>query len=336
VDGKSAFYCDMKGICKSCVQCRPPFQCCYHEFLLTQRECNFAKCFFTPYCPHANMESYKDKEEHLLKTLNEMSGIFFQNAATNLPTHFIPEIMPMNNDRKRAISIAKNVDSPIIAVSLQNFFRGTRENLLLRKARKNGLHRFFDYSGEIVLTTDVKDRLCDRFTENPRYFRTIVEQLKPNYLTTLDTYTYANIPASIARIKMLEARLSMRHLVELDCGIIGLALGATPDQVFSYVDILMKLGCKIIAHPVYEFRRKADTDSIRWRTWLSRKLGAEVLLLSCSPGFTHRMRVYSDYYSTWSWFSSVSSKDRDAHRKRRTKLQKMMDLANKCSEQAEL
>jgi hypothetical protein len=282
------------------------------------------------------MKSYKNKEEHLLRALNEMSGIFFQNAATSLPIHFIPEIMPMEGDHKRAISIAKDVDVPMIAVSLQNFFRGTHETVLLRKARKNGLHQFFDYSGEIVLTTDVKDRLCDRFTENLNYFTAIVEQLKPNYLTTLDAYTYANIPAGIARIKMLEAQLSMRHLMKLDCKIVGLALGATPDQVYNYVDVLTKLGCKIIAHPVYEFRKKADNDSIRWRIWLSRKLGAKVLLLSCSPGFTYRMRVYSDYYSTWSWFSSVSSKDRKAHRKRRANLLRMIELAKKCSEQAKL
>lgn len=326
----------MKNICKSCVLCRSPFQCCYHEFFLTQRECNFAKCFFTPYCAHANLKSFKNKEEHLLKALNETSGGLFHNTATSLPVHFIPEIMPMKKDQQRAMSIVKDVDAPIIAVSLQNFFRGASETILLRKARKKGLHQFFDYSGEIVLTTDVKDRLCDRFIENPNYFKAIVEQLKPNCVTTFDTYTYANIPASIARIKMLEVQLSMRHLMDLDCKIIGLALGATPDQVCYYVDLLRKSGCKIIAHPVYEFRKKADTDSIRWRIWLSRKLGAKVLLLSCSPGFTYRMRVYSDYYSTWSWFSSVSSKDRNAHRKRRTKLLQMIGLAKKCSEQAKL
>ena len=326
----------MKNICKSCVLCRPPFQCCYHEFLLTQRECNFAKCFFTPYCAHADLKSFKNKEERLLKALNETGGNLFQNTATSLPIHFIPEIMPMKKDRQGAMSIAKDVDVPMIAMSLQNFFRGTSETLLLRKARKNGLHQFFDYSGKILLTTDVKNPLCDRFIENPNYFKAIVEQLKPNYLTTFDTYTYANMPASITRIKMLEVQLSMRHLTDLDCKIIGLALGATPDQVYNYVDLLRKLGCKIIAHPVYEFRKKADTDSIRWRIWLSRKLGAKVLLLSCSPGFTYRMRVYSDYYSTWSWFSSVSSKDRNAHRKRRAKLLQMIELAKKCSEQAKL
>jgi hypothetical protein len=326
----------MKDVCKSCVLCRSPFQCCYHEFSLTQRECNFAKCFFTPYCAHANLKAFKNREKQLLKALNETSGVHFHNAATSLPRHFIPEIMPMKKDQQRALSIIRDVHVPIIAMSLQNFFRGTSETIMLRKARKKGLHQFFEYSGEIVLTTDVKDRLCDRFVENPNYFKAIIEQLKPDYVTTFDTYTYANIPGSVARLKMLEVQLSMRHLMDLDCKIIGLALGATPDQVYDYVDLLRKLGCKIIAHPVYEFRKKADTDSIRWRIWLSRKLGAKVLLLSCSPGFTYRMRVYSDYYSTWSWFSSVSSKDRNAHRKRRTKLLQMIRLAKKCSEQAKL
>jgi hypothetical protein len=242
----------------------------------------------------------------------------------------------MGKDNQEALSIAKDIDVPIIAVSLQNFFRGTHETLLLRRARQSGLHHFFGYSGEIILTTDVKDRLCDLFVENPDYFRAMAEQLKPDYLTTFDTYTYSNVPACIARIKILEVMLSSYRLMDLSCKIVGLALGATPDQVYNHVEVLTKLGCKIIAHPVYEFRKEADTDSIRWRILLSKKLGAKVLLLSCSPGLTARRRVYSDYYSSWSWFSSVSSRDGNAHRKRRTKLLRMISLAKKCSEQAHL
>lgn len=326
----------MKDLCRSCVLCRTPFQCCYHEFLLTQRECNFGKCFFTPFCPHANLESFKNKEMHLLEALSEAANGLFQKPANNLPSPFVPEIMPMRKDQQEAMSISKDVGVPIIAVSLQNFFHGTRETLLLRKARKSSLHHFFNYSGEIILTTDVKDRLCDLFVENPSYFRAIVEQLNPDYLTTFDTYTYSNIPGCIARIKILEATLSSYQLMNLDCKIIGLALGATPDQVYNHVKVLMNLGCDIIAHPVYELRKEADTDSIRWRIRLSRKLGAKVLLLSCSPGFTTRRRVYSDYYSTWSWFSSVSSRDGNTYRKRRTKLLRMIALAKKCSEQIHL
>ena len=326
----------MKELCKSCVLCRTPFQCCYHEFLLTQRECNFSKCFFSPLCPHANPKSFKDKEMHLSEVLNQATGGRFLKAATSLPSSFIPEIMPMRKDQQEALSIAEDVGIPIIAVSLQNFFRGTHETLLLKRARKSGLHDFFHCSADIILTTDVKDHLCDLFVENPNYFRTIVEQLGPDYLTTFDTYTYSNIPACIARIKMLEATLSSYRLIDLNCKIVGLALGATPDQVYNHVEVLTKLGCKIIAHPVYEFRKEADTDSIRWRIRLSRKLGAKVLLLSCSPGLTARRRVYSDYYSTWSWFSSVTSRDRNARRKRRTKLLRMIALAKKCSQQAHL
>jgi hypothetical protein len=336
--GKSqlSFHCDMRNLCKSCVLCRTPFLCCYHEFLLTQRECNFSKCFFAPICPHANIQSFKSKEAHLLEVLNQTAGGLFPKPATSLPSSFIPEIMPVGKDNREALMIAKDIGVPIIAVSLQNFFRGTRETFSLRKAKKYGLHRFFEFSGDIILTTDVNDRLCDLFVENPNYFRTIMEQLGPEYLTTFDTYTYSNIPACIARIKTLEATLSSYRLMDLNCKIVGLALGATPDQVYNHVELLTKLGCKIIAHPVYEFRKEADTDSIRWRIRLSRKLEAKVLLLSCSPGLTARRRVYSDYYSTWSWFSSVNSRDENAHRKRRNKLLRMITLAKKCSQQAHL
>lgn len=155
-------------------------------------------------------------------------------------------------------------------------------------------------------------------------------------MTTFDTYTYNNIPAGIARIKMLEVASSLRHLMDSEAKIIGLAIGSTPDQVYMYVEFLTRLGCKIIAQPVYEFRRGADTDSIRWRIWLTRELGVKVFLLSCSPGFTIRRRVYADYYSSWSWFSSVSSRDRVECKKRRAKLIRMLTLSKKCSEQARL
>lgn len=326
----------MKDVCKSCVLYFSPFHCCYHEFLLTQRECNFRKCFFTKYCPHVNLESFKTKERRLIEILKDTAKGVFRTAATSLPSSFIPEVMPMKKDRQEAMSIVRDMEIPIIAVSLQNFFRGTRETSLLRKARRLGLHNFFDYSGEIILTTDVKNRLCDKFLENTGYFRVLVEKLKPEYLTTFDTYTYSNIPACISRIKMLKAISSSYELLNLDCKIIGLALGATPDQVYSHVQTLIQLGCKIVAHPVYEFRKDADTYSIRWRVLLSKRLQEKVLLLSCSPGLTARMRVYANYYSSWSWFSSVSSKDKNAYRKRKAKLSRMITLGKKYSRQTRL
>jgi hypothetical protein len=268
--------------------------------------------------------------------LERIGTLHFQNSAASLPSHFIPEIIPRSKDQQESLTIVKDVGVPAVAVSLQNFFRGLHETSSLGKAKRIGLHEFFDYDGKILLTTDVKDRLCDHFVENLSYFKGIIERLAPDYLTTFDTYTYSNIPASIARVKTLEAITASYQLMGLDSKIIGLALGATPDQVYNHVELLTKLGFRIIAHPVYEFRKKADTDSIRWRIWLSRRLGAKVLLLSCSPGFTSRMRLYSDYYSTWSWFSSVSSRDRNAHKKRRVKLMRMIKLAKKCSEQAKL
>lgn len=179
MDPNLEFYCDLKGLCRSCVLCRPPFQCCYQECSLTQRECNFSKCSFSSVCPHANLKSFESRDQDMAKTLDILSGNRFKNTAARLPSHFIPEIMPMRQERQEAISIAKSAKVPVIAVSLQNFFHGIHETILLREARKRGLHKFMDYSGEIILTTDVKDRLCDHFVQNPVYLRAIIEQLGP-------------------------------------------------------------------------------------------------------------------------------------------------------------
>lgn len=333
-DSELRFHCDMKDVCESCVLSSTPFQCCYYEFLLTHRECKFGKCFFTKCCPHANLKSFRDKEKRLVDILGNLNNVF-KSPATSLPSTFVPEVMPMQKERERAISIIKDIDVPSIVVSLQNFFRGTRETSLLAEARKRGLHEFLNYAGEIVLTTDVDDRLCDKFVENPDYLVSAVKKLKPEYLTTFDTYTYSNVPACIARLKMREVMSSMDKLLYLDCKIIGLALGATPAQIYGYVQTLIAMGCHIIAHPVYELRKgkNPETHSIRWRIRLSKELKAKVLLLSCSPGITGRMRVYADYYSSWSWYSSVNSKDKKAYEKRKAKLSRMIELGKKYSGQ---
>jgi hypothetical protein len=279
------------------------------------------------------MKSYTEKQKQSIEALQNDALGTFQNPATKLPASFIPEVMPTKTERQPAISIIKEVNVPIIAVSLQNFFNRVRETPLLTQARKVGLKDFFNYSGEIILTTDVNDRLCDKFIENVHYFRTIVENLKPDYFTTFDTYTYSNVPACIARIKMQQALHSSNKLLDSESKVIGLSLGATPDQIYHYVEELKKMGCRIIAYPVYEFRRKNDTYSIRWRTFLSRKLDVKTLLLSCSPGASAPRKVYADYYSTYSWFTSINSTDPNVYKKRKRKLIRMIELGNKYSKQ---
>jgi len=334
-NSKLGFYCDIEDVCRSCVMCNIPFECCYNEFQRTKRPCNFRKCFFTEYCPHANLKSFKAKESRTIDLSEHPTTGVFKSPATNLPSSFIPEVMPSRRDRERAMAVIKDVDVPGVAISMQNFFRGTRGNSLLSEARRLGLHEFLNYGGEIVLTTDVNDSLCDKFVENPDYFVTVVKKLRPDYLTTFDTYTYSNVPACVARLKINEVLSSMDKLLNLDCRIIGLALGATPIQVKDYTQELITMGCHLVAHPVYEFRKGKypDTYSIRWRARLSRNLKARVLLLSCSPGVTARMKVYADYYSCWSWFSSVRSKGDKAYEERRARLSKAIELAKKYSQQ---
>lgn len=168
MDPNLEFHCDLIGQCE--VTHLPPFQCCYQEFLLTKRECNFGRCFFTKYCPHANIKSFYEKQKEALELLERDQKTIAENPATCLPAKFVPEVMPMKKESQQALAILKEVKTPIIAVSLQNFFNGVRETSMLTRARRDGLNKFFDYSGQILLTTDVNDRLCDKFVENVNYF----------------------------------------------------------------------------------------------------------------------------------------------------------------------
>jgi hypothetical protein len=135
---------------------------------------------------------------------------------------------------------------------------------------------------------------------------------------------------------MQQTLASSRKLVDLDCKIIGLSVGATPDQVFEYVEELKKMGSRVIAFPTYEFRKKNDTFSIRWRILLSRKLKLKTLLLSCSPGSSAQRKVYADYYSSYSWFSSTNSRKPNAFDRRKKRVIRMIDLGEKYSKQRTL
>jgi len=333
---ENRFECDVLELCEYCVMETYPFSCCYQQRQATDVECDLARCSFHKYCPASKGKEYiRELAKNVSDDFSTKSrnGSTFQEVASSLSSPYIPEVRPMGREKDEAIRIVKESGIPVIAVSLSKFYRGVTETSSLRKALKAGLHKFMGFEGEILLSTDVQNPLCDKFTQNPRYFKRIAENLSPDYLTTLDTYSYYNIPACISRIKMLQILAANHALMDLTMKVIGLVVGGAVRQVLQCARQLQRMGCRVVCYPVYEMRRSHDTYGIRARTEILKTTGLPVALLSCTPGTRKTERVYANYYSSFSWFS-IFGKQTQPHLKRKERLIKLIKLAQECSRQA--
>jgi len=156
------------------------------------------------------------------------------------------------------------------------------------------------FEGHILLTTDVRDKLCEHFLRYPLKLRYDIEGLDPTYVTTLDASTYYNVPAAVSLFNIYRTIIALGNLTGIKSHFIGLTLGSNTLQLLWHGKTLLSLGCNILATPLYELRRSGHHDLARHRVDKLRELGAKVLALSCSPSRGRKL-VRADYYSSWSW-----------------------------------
>ena len=153
-----------------------------------------------------------------------------------------------------------------------------------------------------MLTTDVRDRLCDFFLDKPDYFVEMVNALAPEYLTTFDSYTYNDIPTYISEIGICRTLIGLEYLEQTDAKLIGLVLGSNSSQVLAHSRKLVSAGIKLLAYPSYEFRRQRMDEVLGSRLrLLHHYLTLPVLALSCSANPARRT-IQAEYYSSLSWF----------------------------------
>lgn len=330
--------CNLMDICVTCNAIEYPYDCCYWTKILTGGDkCPFERRKFKVRCSELNHTEYKRKIEQMEESARDViKDTRFKKAAIcfDHDQYYIPEVRPVGRDRTRAIEIVKNVGVRHIAISLSGFYSNYKETSSLRRARALGLHRFLGYDGEIVLTTDIEDILCDRILQNVGKFERLVKALSPDYMTTLDMHTYGNIPAYIARTNILRTIIGAKDLVGLDVKFIGLVMGSNIQQIHDHAAILRKMGCKMLAFPCYELRRTHENDLLRERIRTIKNGGGTLLALSCSSGRGKRA-VLADYYSSWSWFPF--GKDQQSYKiVGAKKLRKKLKAAKRSSGQKEL
>ena len=253
----------------------------------------------------------------------------------SLRTRYIPQI-PITSNTRKAIRLVKKADLAAIAISLNDFFTQNGElNVFFGKAKNAKLHGYLDYDEDIILTTDMRDPLCDKLSAD-RLAR-IVGCLQPDCVTTFDTYCYDDQPSFITQMKMVEALKKTCAAVDrIDLDVLGLALGP-PNELFKwYSRCLVETGVKNLSIPCYEQRvRGRKTQHVRA---ISKRIkflktsfpDTRIILLSVSP--SRASRVFSaDYYSSLSWFMP---KEKNPVKKNKMRLERLLRYKKQSTEYA--
>jgi hypothetical protein len=309
VSGQSANpVCDLLDICQVCNAHEYPNECWYLTKRLTGQQ--------APPSVEALLSKHPSRDiPPLMKKLGELRTeadsvvrrLRLKNVADSLPSSYIPEVRPVGSDSRVAIQVVSKLGFPIIVVSLEKFYHGIEETGELRQAKKVGLRKFLRYDGLILLTTDVRNRLCDFFLDKPDYFVLTVNALAPDYVTTFDSYTYYDLPTYISEIGICRTLIALESLDQVESKVIGLVLGSNSLQVLNHSRQLIEVGIKLLAYPSYEFRRQRTDEILSLRLSVLRHyLRTPVLALSCSANPSQRV-IRADYYSSLSWFPFSAS-----------------------------
>lgn len=311
------------------------YKCCYWRYLKGEVECS-KKCECRRLCRSRPDIKIKALRVNLTEIPDFVKSKRFQKTCNGFSDLFIPEIKPYRGELKEAINSVKKADVKSLTISLLHFItpKGRFNKRFYRVKRAGGLHSFLNFDGKIILTTDIPNILCDRIDADRLCL--YVESLKPDCITTFDTYYHDDQPTFITQIKMYETlEKTVRLSDKIKSPVIGLAIGPSNKLFEWYARCLVKLGCNLLAIPCFESRsrgsKKAGLGKIAERIQMIKSIhpDIQILLLSCSPSYP---KVYgANYYSSYASWWMVDGEN--SFKKRVEKLKKYKRDAERYSKQ---
>src|SRR5438445_5674341 len=158
--------CDLLPVCQNCNAVEEPYECCYWDNGKGD-SCNLDKRTFHVNHSILKTADWRDQLSNARERAQDVISSVKLAGAESLHFPFIPEVKLGRKDRSRSLSIIRKLDVPIIAVSLGEFYNGARPRKRLARARKQGLSVYLGFEGHILLTTDVRDKLCEHFLRYP-------------------------------------------------------------------------------------------------------------------------------------------------------------------------
>ena len=167
-------------------------------------------------------------------------------------------------NQKGMIKIAKCIPTNFLTVRLLDLIspKTLKSNKVFYKIKASGgIHKYLNYSGEIILSLIVKDEMLPKLTAHDYSY--IIKTLKPNFYTTPDCETYHNEETiSISEIK--KSIIQTQKLIEL-CPFsvpLGHVKGCNEWLVIEHVNMLKLLGIKDFLFHVGDFLRNGEPSFI--------------------------------------------------------------------------
>lgn len=290
--GKKCSNCSLFSICGGCDN----FDCIVYECIKGRKRmgitdnCVFCRVRFA--CPEFYYEP--------MLSIPEVKSYAQRSNFPKLP-RFIPEIKI--SDTGSHFWKTQNVCDPhAIFIKYYELMTSSR---LRCKAKVHGIHKALDFNGKVLVSTVMPDELLDRLRPNIYYWN--MDQIKPNAITTIDSYTYFSYPLILSWLKTFEVVRKAAKIAYIDSDIpkIGIVKGATIGQVKWCIQSLRKLGFEVLGFPSRELIEERELKFIRKVVKLIKGSGAKCILLGCSS-YKKAQETGADSFSGLAWFLNAT------------------------------
>lgn len=195
---------------------------------------------------------------------NEWPSAISATCSRNLETSKIRPLLPV-------VKLAEKqtyppFDSPIVqglVVKVQDMLTvdGTGTNAVYRRIQDaGGIHEYFHFDGNVVLSSIMRDRMIRGFTSEQ--YCEIIEALRPDYYITPDGETYLK-ERKLSAYETSRIERETEFLINscLKAKPIGLVKGSTLMQVKEHAESMLEMDVGLFAFHAGEFLNRGNSYS---------------------------------------------------------------------------
>lgn len=287
-----------------CRYCRPDFMriCCLFNNVLRigLGRCNNIQCSNNNDCNDAFTGLILPE---YIPTIRDYAKIHYnvKRVCKGFRNHFLPtiDISPIKKAQNQ-INIVRKVELDAISISLSRLI-SSNKNKIIKDNYKVNLHDLLDFDGKIMLTSNIRDNLCEKLLNHSNRYIEELKILKPDIITTFDANFYIDQPLFITLYQMyriLKANEALGRIgIEQVCLI--------PPMVHPFFEIMiekaLQLNYKVLGVPLLEINRERiyryRDNLINSLNWFKKKKKFKSLLISTNPNSL----LLVDYFSSQTW-----------------------------------
>lgn len=301
--------CPLYYLCRYCQSGIRRVCCLFNSIILKGLKfCENYSCCNYFHCNNA-LNGYILPEYIPTKIILKKIHYSVKKPCNSFSSHFIPsfDISPIQK-AKEQIEIIKKVNLDAISLRLSSIISNSPKKIIKDNYRVD-LHQLLDFEGKIMLTTNIRDSICEKLLNNVDKFIEELIILKPDIITTFDANFYIDQPLFITLYQMFRILKANERLKDLDIYQIFLA----PPLVYPFFEIMielaLKLNYKAIGIPLLEINRdrlkRYRSDLINSLNWFKMKNNFKSMLISTNPN----SKLLVDCFSSQSWVKIKNGKN---------------------------